>query len=132
MYRYLTPDDRSAKDWEPPVSWFVSRVLWREVATRLEDQPELLEQSRHYIERALETGQFSCSRVYVERWQEILEGGLESVKAVLCSNDDDRSQVLRSCSPFPLLKALSQHERDDLRQRVRNEVLLFRRSTAPR
>ena len=126
MYRYLTSDDLTTKGWNPPVSWFVSRVFWREVGSRLRNHPELVEQSKDYVGRVLESGEFSCSRIYLERWRKILDEGLERVISVLCSVDDDHSQVLRSCSPLPLLGIVSDQEKETLREDVRKEVLRSR------
>ena len=126
MYHYLTSDDLTTTDWNPPVSWFVSRVFWREVGSRLKNNPEVVEQSKDYVDLVLKSGEFSCSRIYLEQWKKILDEGLENVVSVLCSVDDDRSQVLRSCSPLPLLKVLSEQEREALREGVRKEVLRFR------
>ena len=122
MSKLLTNDDLNHTGWIPPVSWFVSRVCWREVGNRLRSHPEVIEQSRQYVDQVLEDGSHHCSPNYLRDWKEILEGGISSVEKVLMSPDDGKNQVLKTCSPMPLKRLLSPEERNQIHSRVKQEV----------
>lgn len=122
MSKLLTNDDLCYSGWTPPVSWFVSRVCWREVGNRLRSHPEVIEQSRQYVDQVLEDGSHHCSSNYMHDWKEILKGGVSSVERVLLSTDDGKNQVLKTCSPMPLKRLLSPEERDQIHSKVRQEV----------
>ena len=122
MLHYLTPDDLPKTSWHPPVSWFVSRVCWREIGRRLHHHPELIEQSRRHLDGVLRSGDYSCSPRYIQQWQDLLSRGIQPVIQVLMSPDDDVSQVLRSCTPRPIRGLLSPEERDILRDGVVREM----------
>lgn len=124
--KLLTQLDLNHDGWTPPVSWFVSRVYWREVGLRLPGHPEILEESKQYIQSLLDSGKFSCSRRYIERWQEILQQGMGSVIQVLTSPDDGEDQVLRSCYPIPLSTLISDDEMVEITDQVKHEVKLIR------
>lgn len=122
MLHYLTNDDLPKTSWRPPVSWFVSRVLWREVGRRLPLHPELIEHSQKHLETVLVSGDYTCSPRYIRQWQELLGRGLDSVVDVLTSPDDDLSQVLRSCTPKPIRSLLDPNEVQEIRDGVMREV----------
>jgi hypothetical protein len=83
-----------------------SKVLHGEVGKKLLRQPELLEVARRRLERMRVTTPYS--QTYVERWESLLSGPIESVLKVLGADDED-SRALRHTSPFAGL--LSQQER---------------------
>lgn len=122
MSTLLTIDDLNQTGWNPPVSWFVSRVCWREVGRRLVSNPEVLQVSRQFIRDSLESGDYQCSPKYLRDWSRILDQGLDSVVQVLTSPDDGESQVLRSCTPLPIRRLLPPHVREEILVRVRKEV----------
>lgn len=130
MASLLTPADCSTGTWLPPVSWFQSRVLWREVGRRLSHHPEVLVTARTYLVSALETGEHACSPQYLHRWQELIEQGTAAVVGVLTSTDDNEGQVLRSCSPAPFLALISEQERNRLFDQVKWEVRALRNNEA--
>lgn len=122
MNHLLTNDDLNHPGWTPPFSWYLSRVCWREVARRLGDHPEVIEQSKQHIEEQLHSKDHICSPVYLHRWQEVLTGGMTSVIEVLSSPDDDRSQALRSCAPMPIRRILPPTVRDAIFTQVKQEM----------
>lgn len=130
MRPLLTPADCSTGTWLPPVSWYQSRVLWREVGRRLSHHPEVLATARTYLEIALETGEHACSPQYLHRWRELIEQGIAAVVEVLTSVDDNEGQVLRSCSPAPFLSLISEQERNRLFDLVKWEVRALRHNEA--
>lgn len=122
MRALLTPADHPLGTWFPPVSWFVSRVYWREVGRRLPLHPELLSDASVYLTHALETGEHACSRKYVKRWCELLSEGMPAVVRVLTSPGDGEEQVLRSCAPLPFMSLVSESRRHLLYDAVGIEV----------
>lgn len=130
MVSLLTPADCSTGTWLPPVSWFQSRVFWREIGRRLSNHPEVLAVARTYLVSALETGEYACSPKYLRRWQELIEQGTAAVVEVLTSPDDSEGQVLRSCSPAPFLSLISEQERNRLFDLVKWEVRALRHNEA--
>ena len=122
MSQLLTTEDLNHPGWVPPVSWFVSRVCWREVGRRLSQNPDVIEQSKKHLDSQLVSGDYSCSPVYLRRWKELLDGGLSPVLEVLNSPDDNQSQVLRSCTPMPIRRLLPPEERDVILSKVKEEM----------
>lgn len=122
MSKLLTNEDWMHPHWNPPVSWFVSRVLCREISNRLPDHPEAIDQSINYLREMLHTGDSHCSPRYLRQWLTVLDGGVGRVQEVLTSPDDDQSQVLRSCLPRPLGVLLSPIEVEEIRMRVSKET----------
>lgn len=122
MERLLSTSDFLHQDWSPPLSWFQSRVYWREIGKRLPEHPEILKNSQEYVESVLQSGNHSCSKEYLQTWKGLLEQGMSSVLSVLLSPDDENSQVLRSCSPLPLMGLISDEERLRLYEQVKEEI----------
>jgi len=83
-----------------------SKALHREVGKKLLRQPELLEVARRRLEKMRVTTPYA--QTYVERWESLLSGPIESVLRVLGGDDED-SSALRHASPFAGL--LSKRER---------------------
>lgn len=127
MYRYLTPEDIPHTKWRPPFSWFFLRVCSREMGRRILTQPSILELSKEHLKDLLRNHSYHCSERYIHRWLDILEQGVDAVAHVLCSPDDNESQVLRSVMPIPLYELLSPDERDEIRKGVISEVKTLRK-----
>jgi len=83
-----------------------SKVLHREVGKKLLRQPELLEVARRRLEKMRVATPYA--QTYVEQWDSLLSGPIESVLQVL-GGDDEASKALRHASPFAGL--LSKQER---------------------
>lgn len=83
-----------------------SKALHMEVGKKLLRQPELLKVARRRLEKMRVTTPYS--HTYVERWENLLSGPIESVLQVLGA-DDEESKALRHASPFAGL--LSEQER---------------------
>lgn len=74
-----------------------SLALHREVARRLHEHPELLDDARARVERWLRDG--TAARRYAQAWAEILARDLEHVEASMV-DPSPRARDLRQCSPF--------------------------------
>lgn len=122
MNTLLTREDLGQTGWNPPLSWFVSRVCWREVGRILPMHPEVLEETSRYLDRVLVDGDHSCSPHYIRQWQVLVDKGLSSVVEVLVSPDDNVSQVMRSCCPLPIRRLLSQEKREEIVNGVKREL----------
>ena len=78
------------------------RSLWLSyaVAARLvEDPPQVLEQARRNLDGMLASSARGSARVWLEQWQQLLEGPVEGVLDALTSRSP-RSRELRQNSPF--------------------------------
>lgn len=122
MDTLLTHEDMDRKTWTPPVSWYVSRACWREIGRRLKSHPELISASRQHIQEMIDSGDMPCSPVYLYRWMELLESGMDPVIRVLTSPGDEEEQVLRSCTPRPIRLLLTPSERGDIHLKVKREL----------
>lgn len=122
MESLLTADDFNHPGWTPPTSWFLSRAFGRELGHLLPENPQVLDQSKEYIDDALKTGKYSCSPKYLREWRELLDRGMPEVVAVLVSPDDNASQVLRSCAPPPIRRLMSQERRAEIINQVGREL----------
>jgi hypothetical protein len=71
--------------------------IHRLVAERLESDGALLSQARERVSKWLSTG--STHRRYAKEWQDLLNGPIEALLAVL-RDPGDRSTALRHVSPF--------------------------------
>jgi hypothetical protein len=74
-----------------------SLALHREVARRLRERPELLDAARERVRSWLESG--CVSRHWAEAWNDVLEGTLDDVIAVI-TDSSQRPRDLRQSSPF--------------------------------
>ena len=74
-----------------------SFALHREVARRLRERPELLDAARERVRSWLESG--CVSRYWAEAWNDVLEGTLDDVIAVI-TDSSQRPRDLRQSSPF--------------------------------
>lgn len=74
-----------------------SKVLHIEVGRKLIRQPELLNGARHRLQRMY--GTIPYSKVYLDRWDNLLSGPLEEILKVL-GTEDEESKALRHVSPF--------------------------------
>jgi hypothetical protein len=83
-----------------------SKALHKEVGKKLLRQPQLLEVARRRLGKM--RVEMPYAQAYVERWERLLSGPIESVLQVLGADDED-SSALRHASPFAGL--LSKQER---------------------
>ena len=74
-----------------------SLALHREVARRLRERPELLDAARERVRSWLESG--CVSQYWAEAWNDVLEGTLDDVIAVI-TDSSQRPRDLRQSSPF--------------------------------
>ncbi|HSO21295.1 MAG TPA: hypothetical protein VLT81_00225 [Chondromyces sp.] len=74
-----------------------SLALHREVARKLRERPELLEQARDRVRGWLESG--SVSRFWAEAWLETLSAPLDKVIARI-TDPSEHARALRQSSPF--------------------------------
>ena len=87
------------------------------VASRLPDEPELVEMARKRVAGWLVDG--SVARPYVEAWRDILAGDIPSIQRVLV-DDGEHGRALRQCTPFA--GALDPRTRWQLWARVREQL----------
>jgi hypothetical protein len=83
-----------------------SKALHGAVGRKLLRRPELLEVARRRLEQMRLTAPYA--ETYIERWESLLSGPIESILQVLGADDED-STALRHASPFAGL--LSEQER---------------------
>ena len=74
-----------------------SLALHREVARRIEMDPEILDMARDRVRTWLEDG--SVHRLWAEAWRDVLKGNLEEVVALI-TDPGDCAHDLRQTSPF--------------------------------
>ncbi len=72
-------------------------ALHREVARRLREDGDVLAAARERVAGWLVTG--AVSRVWAERWAEVLEGSVDEIEAVLV-DPGEQACDLRQVSPF--------------------------------
>ena len=94
-----------------------SLALHREVARRLRERPELLDAARDRVRGWLESG--CVSRYWAEEWNDVLEGTLDDVIAVL-TDSSQRPRDLRQSSPFA--GVLDPRERWEILRRCRERA----------
>ena len=93
-----------------------SLALHREVARKLRERPELLEQARDRVRGWLESG--SVSRFWAEAWQETLSAPLDEVIARI-TDPSEHARALRQSSPFA--GVLEPRERWEILRRLRKD-----------
>ena len=74
-----------------------SRALHREVARRVRERPELLDEARARVEGWLRDG--SVAQPYARAWCEILSSDLGRILDAIV-DPSERGRDLRQCSPF--------------------------------
>lgn len=74
-----------------------SLALHREVARRLRERPELLDEVRARVESWLRDG--TVALPYAQSWREILERSLDHILEALV-DPSERGRDLRQCTPF--------------------------------
>jgi len=74
-----------------------SLALHREVAVKLRENPELLDDARRRVEQWVADG--SVDAAWAESWKRILDEGLDAVVAVL-TDSNPTAHDLRQVSPF--------------------------------
>ena len=74
-----------------------SLALHTEVARQLKRRPQLLESTRHRVERWLETG--SVPLIWAEAWSKVLAGSIDDVVAAI-TDPGEHARAMRQVSPF--------------------------------
>jgi hypothetical protein len=94
-----------------------SLALHREVARRLRDDPEVLENARRRVQRWQADG--SVPRRWASRWAELLQGSAEEVARAITDTGQE-ARDLRQTTPFA--GALDARERWAILRHLRDEA----------
>ena len=110
-YRGATPLSGDAAAARPHIDRRENRVAWElhsTVARKLAENPDIIERALTQAGIMKARQRDTISRGWMERWEELLRGDLEDLKAAMLDVGHD-AEDLRQMSPF--IGALSQEER---------------------